>query len=284
METLYVWLFICAGATLIVLGIFLLASERELRKQRREIDVLRRNHRPSEPQGFETHPSAELMTRNKELTEKISSLSSELEESKRMMEDLQSERHQRVSDSELKQQLQASQGTIKELEAEQQRLAGVNFENQHLRDEIANLQNQLQASEIRLGESAWENREAERYAQLQNEIVELKRQAAKGQATARELEAVQEQLGAVESREMILKEQQYRLEAQIENLQRALFMEKKAVQELDATRERLAGMERVCQELREENRRLEDDISRWQVRPAAANGGGGNEFSERWLR
>jgi chromosome segregation ATPase len=284
METLYVWLFICAGATLIVLGIFLLASDQELRKQRREINQLRRNHRPSEPQGSETHPSAELMTRNKELTEKISSLSSELEESKRMMEDLQSERHQRVSDSELKQQLQASQGTIKELEAEQQRLAGVNFENQQLRDEIANLQNQLQASEIRLGESAWENREAERYAQLQNEIVELKRQAAKGQATARELEAVQEQLGAVESREMILKEQQYRLEAQIENLQRALFMEKKAVQELDATRERLAGMERVCQELREENRRLEDDISRWQVRPAAANGGGGNEFSERWLR
>ena len=46
METLYVWLFIFAGATMIVLGIFLLASERELRKQRREINQLRRNHRP----------------------------------------------------------------------------------------------------------------------------------------------------------------------------------------------------------------------------------------------
>jgi chromosome segregation ATPase len=283
METLYVWLFIFAGATMIVQGIFLLASERELRKQRCEINWLRRDHRPSEPQGSETHPSPELMTRNKELIEKISSLSSELEESKRMVEDLQSERHQRVSDSELKQQLQASQGTIKELEAEQQRLADVNFENQQLRDEIANLQNQLQASEIH-SESAWQNREVERYSQLQNEIVELKRQAEEGQATARELEAVQEQLGAVESREMILKVQQHMLEVQIENLQRALFMEKKAVQELDATSERLAGMERVCQELREENRRLEDDISRWQVRPAAANGGGGSEFSERWLR
>src|SRR5499433_1290972 len=284
METLYVWLFIFAGATMVVLGIFLLDSERELRKQRREIDVLRRNQRPSEPQGFETHPSAELMMRNKELTEKISSLSSELEESKRMMEDFQSERHQRVSYSDLKQQLQASQGTIKELEAEQLRLAGVNFENQQLRDEITNLQNQLQASEVQLGESAWQNREAERYAQLQNEIVELKRQVEEGQATARELEAVQEQLSAVESREMILKVQQHMLEVQIENLQRALFMEKQAVQELDATRERLAGMERVCQELREENRRLEDDISRWQVRPAAANGSSGSDFSERWLR
>src|SRR5215831_7697270 len=286
METLYVWLFIFAGATMIVEGISLLTSERELRKQRREIDMLRRNHRPSEPQDFETHRSAELlMTRNKELIEKISSLASELEESKRMMGDLQSERHHRVGDSELKQQLQASQGIIKELEAEQQRLAGVNFENQQLRDEITHLQNQLQASEIQLGESAWQNREAaERYAQLQNEIVDLKRQAEEGQATARELQAVPEQLGAVESREMILKEHQHKLEAQIENLQRALFMEKQAVQELDATRERLAGMERVCQELREENRRREDDISRWQVRPAAANGCGGSEFSERWLR
>src|SRR5262249_12264681 len=182
MEPLYVWLFIFAGATMIALGIFLLASERELRKQRREIDVLRRNHRTSEPQGFETHPSAELMMRNKELIEKISSLSSELEESKRMTEDFQNERHQRDSYSELKQQLQASQEIIKELEAEQQRLASVNFENQQLRDEITNLQNQLQASEIQLSESAWQNREAaERYAQLQNEIIELKQQATKGQ-------------------------------------------------------------------------------------------------------
>src|SRR5262249_5679767 len=83
---------------------------------------------------------------------------------------------------------------------------------------------------------------------------------------------------------MILKVQQHILEVQIENLQRALFMEKEAVQELDATRERLAGMERVCQELREENHRLEDDISRWQVRPAAANGCGGSDFSDRWRR
>src|SRR5262245_26710153 len=196
METLYVWLFFFAGATMIVEGIFLLASERELRKQRREIDMLRRDHRPSEAQGFETHQSAELMMRNKELTEKISSLSSELEESKRMMADLQTERHLRVSHSELKQQLQASQEMIKELEAEQLRLAGVYFENQQLRDEIANLQNQLQASEIQLSESACQNREAaERYAQLHNEIVELQ-QAEEGQATARELETIPEQLDA----------------------------------------------------------------------------------------
>jgi hypothetical protein len=122
METLYVWLFIFAGATMIVVGICLLASERELGKQRRELERLRRNHGISEAQGSETHPSAEFMTRNKELVEKISSLSAQLEESKRTVEELQNEQRQLVSAGELKQQLQASQETIKELEVEQQRL------------------------------------------------------------------------------------------------------------------------------------------------------------------
>jgi transposase-like protein len=118
METLYVWLFIFAGATMIVVGICLLASERELGKQRRELEELRRNRRISEAQASET----ELMTRNQELAEEISSLSGQLEESKRIMEELQSGQRQLVNAAELKPQLQASQETIKELEAEQQRL------------------------------------------------------------------------------------------------------------------------------------------------------------------
>src|SRR4029453_5311309 len=69
METLYVWLFIFAGATMIVVGICLLASERELRKQRRELEEIRRNRRTSEGQSSEKHPSGELMTLNKDLAE-----------------------------------------------------------------------------------------------------------------------------------------------------------------------------------------------------------------------
>jgi chromosome segregation ATPase len=451
METLLAWLLMFAAAAMIVLGILLLAAERELRKQRRELEKLRRNHRiraiigqlcpTSEAQGSETQPSAELTTRNKELIEKISSLSSELEESKKMVEELQCEQRQLVSAGELEQQLQASQETIKaleakqqrlggvnlenqqlreeiknlrnqlqtsesllnttasqykevadrdlqlesdlaesrqqmdkltmknnelleminslssqlaaseqtveelrtlqdhmpgiqsenqqlhtenqalreeiasvktqlgttasrcneaitqareitehnsrlqtevselnhqlqasqkaveELEAEQQRLGGVNLENQQLREEIATLQNQLQTSETRLSESAWQNQEsAECYARLQNEVVELKRQAEEGQARVPELESTQEQLGMVESREMILSEEQDKLKAQIADLQGELDTGKEKVQELDATCERLAEMERVCQELREKNRRLEEEISRWQER------------------
>jgi chromosome segregation ATPase len=453
METLLAWLLMFAAAAMIVLGILLLAAERELRKQRRELEKLRRNHRiraiigqlcpTSEDQGSETQPSAELTTRNKELIEKISSLSSELEESKRTVEELQCEQRQLVSAGELEQQLQASQETIKALEAEQERLGGINFENQQLREEIKNLRNQLQTSEsllnttasqykavadrdlqlesdlaesrqqmdkltmknnelleminslssqlaasertveelrtlqdhmpgiqsenqqlqtenrtlreeianvktqlgttesrlseavtqareitehnsrlqtevsalnhqlqasqkmiealeaeqhrlggvnfqnqqlceeienlrnqlqtseTRLSESAWQNQESgECYARLQNEVVELKQQAEEGQARVRELEAIQEQLGMVESREMILREGQDKLKAQIADLQRELDTKKEKVQELDATCERLAEMERVCQELREENRQLEDEISPWQERLA----------------
>jgi myosin heavy subunit len=248
METLYVWLFIFAGVTMIVQGILLLASERELRKQRREIDMLRRSHRPSEP---------ELLTRNKELLETISSLSAQLEESKRTVEELQREQRQLVSAGE------------KALEAEQQRLGDVNLENQQLRVEIESLQSQFQTSETRLSKSAWQNQEvAECYARLQTEVVELKQKAKEGQARIGELEAVQEQLGMVESREMILRDQQHKQEAQIADLQRELSMGKQAVQELDVTCERLAGIERVCQELREENRRLEEEISLRQKRLA----------------
>ena len=45
METLLAWLLMFAAAAMIVLGILLLAAERELRKQRRELEKLRRNHR-----------------------------------------------------------------------------------------------------------------------------------------------------------------------------------------------------------------------------------------------
>src|SRR5262245_44207271 len=424
------WLFIFAGVSIIVEGICLLASERELRKRRREIDMLRRNHQPSE---------TELMTRNNELVETISSLSAQLEESKRKVErelvsagelnqqlqasreamkaleaeqqrlggvnlenqqlreeiatlrnqlqtseslinttasqykevvdrdlqlesdladsrqqidnltmknnelletinslssqltarertveelrilqdhlpGIQSENQQLRTEnqalreelanvkaqlgttesrfteavtqareinehssklqtevSELNQQLQASQETIKALEAEQQRLSGVNCENQHLREEIENLRYQLQTSETRCSESARQNQEAaECYARLQNEIAEWKQQAEEGQARTRELEAVQDQLSNVESREMTLREQQHELEAQIAALQRELDKGKEKVRDLDVTHKRLAEMEHICQKLREENRRLEEEISRWRERLAGS--------------
>jgi chromosome segregation ATPase len=378
METLYVWLVGFAGATIMVLGMFLLSSERELKKQRREFDQPPKNKDLVEKisslssqldeskrtveqlQGEQQHLLDELQTseslvstttsqykeaadrnlqieselaesrqqmdklmmRNNELMEMANSLSSKLAARERTVEELQgmqdrlpaiesdnrqlrsanqelqeemanvrkqlgttesrfgealtqgreiAEHNSKLQTevSELNHQVRASQEIIKELEAEHQRLGGVNFENQQLREEIATLRNQLQTSETQLSESAWKNQEvAGLCSRLQNEVAELKQQAEKGQAKARELEAMQEHLGKVESREMILIDQQHNLEAQIADLQRERLTGKEKVQELDATHKRLAEMEHVCQQLREENRRLEEEISRSQERLA----------------
>jgi uncharacterized coiled-coil DUF342 family protein len=261
METLYFWLFIFAGATLMVLGIILVASERELGKQRRELEKIRHNS--------ETQPSSELVTRNKELLETISSVSAQLEESKRTVEELQCGQSALVSTGELDRELQTSQETIKKLETEQQRLGGVNLENQQLREEITTLRNQFQTSETRLSESACQNQEiTERCAQLQNEVVELRQRLEEGQARLSALEGVQEQLTTVASREMMLRDQQDQLKGQIVELQRELDTRKEKAQELDTTHKQLAETEHVCQELRQENRRLDEEISLWRERAA----------------
>jgi DNA repair exonuclease SbcCD ATPase subunit len=235
METLYVWLLTFAGATMV--GCFL-SSERELGKQRREINWLRRNHRPSEAQGSQTHASAELMTRNKELVETISSLSAQLEESKRTVEELQSERHQRVTDSELKQQLQASQGTIEALEAEKQRLGDVNFETQQLREEIETLRNQLQTSESLINTTASQYKEvADRDLQLESDLAESRQQMDKLTMKNNEL-----------------------LEM-INSLSSQLAARERAVEELQVLQDRLPGIQSENQQLQTANQELRDEIA-----------------------
>src|SRR5918996_1642221 len=367
MENLYVWLPIFAGTMIGLLGTLLLASERELRGKRGECEALRRNRtetimaRSTASKDSETQSSAELMMRNSELTAKISSLSSRLEESQRTVDKLQTEqqvlsdtqaanlkmcaenhhlqqevanlrdrlqtngrllnatasqevadRHSRLQSEltelrqqmnavltknkallenndllsnqlaanqragedlqatrdrlsgiksenqqlhaanqelrqqladiqrqlhagqaqlshaasqnqefadrnsklqseivEFKQQLQARQKTIEELQTQQGCLDEVKFETRRLRQEIADLRNQLQWSENRLSESARENQQAtDRCARLQTEVADLKEQLEESQAKAREWESVQQQLANVASREMIFRAQQ----------------------------------------------------------------------------
>ena len=235
METLYVWLLTFAGATMV--GCFL-SSERELGKQRREINWLRRNHRPSEAQGSETHASAELMTRNKELVETISSLSAQLEESKRTVEELQCEQRQLVSAGELKQQLQASQKTIEALEAEKQRLAGVNFENQQLLEEIETLRNQLQTSESLLNTTSSQYKEvADRDLQLESDLAESRQQMDKLTMKNNEL-----------------------LEM-INSLSSQLAARERTVEELQVLQDRLPGIQSENQQLQTANQELRDEIA-----------------------
>jgi chromosome segregation ATPase len=171
----------------------------------------------------------------------------------------------------LKQQLQTGQSELEELHSEQQRLASVTLENQQLRNHSAELRNQLQRSEARLDEADRENQEAAvRYARLQNEMINLQDELAEGQTKARALETLEQQLADVQSREMVLTEQQHRLEASIAQLERERSSAAKGKdQELDAAHERLHDLEQLCQELHDENRRLEEETSGLQERLAA---------------
>lgn len=163
MATLYFWLFIFGGATLVLLGIFLFGSERNLGKQRRRADELRRQPQFSGARGSEIPSLAESMTTNEELVEKISSLSSRLEERERRVEELRSEQRQ---------------------------LASVRYDNHELQGKIGNLTKQLHTHEWRLSESAREIQQiGQRNSHLQNEVTDLKQQLQASQTASREFEA-----------------------------------------------------------------------------------------------
>jgi chromosome segregation ATPase len=230
METLYFWLFIFAGGTLTVLGISLVASERELGKQRRELEKLRHNS--------EAQPSSELIIRNKDLVETISSLSAQLEESKRTVEGLQSEQSALVKTGDLEGELQASQETIKALETEQQRLEGVNLENQQLRQEITSLRNQLQASESLLNTTASQYKEvANRNVQLESDLDESRQQMDKLTMKNNELLEVTNSLSS------------------------QLAVHDQTVEEFQTLKDRLPGIQSENQQLQTENQALREEIA-----------------------
>src|SRR5207302_8905828 len=90
METMYIWLLIFAGASLLLLGIFLFASDRNFRKHRRLVDASRPKHQFSESQRSEIRSPARFTPTNEEVLEKLPALlSRQNEEGQRMVEKLQ---------------------------------------------------------------------------------------------------------------------------------------------------------------------------------------------------
>jgi myosin heavy subunit len=260
MENTLVWILVFAGATIGLLGTFLIASERELKIKRRDLAELEAKFEGNEPDSAVGQPgnvaradspeTVELIARNKQLQEEVLSLSGKLELSQRTIDELQS----------LEPRLQHT-------ESETQR---VHATNQQLREEITNLRRQLETNESRLKQSASENRDAIDRPYLETEIAELKRDLEAATAQARELEVVRLQLADFESREAAYENRQKKLEAQINELGREISEGEDKVRELGGLRSRLAETERNHQEARAENRRLLEEITLWRQRGAAA--------------
>jgi hypothetical protein len=150
METLYIWLLVFGGASLLLLGMLLFASVRRSGKRRRQVDTSRHKLRFSEIQPGE------------KLREKVP--------------------------SRLSRQGEEGQSMVEKLQADQPRIAAARCDNDELQGKIANLIKQLHASERRLSESTREvQRVGQRNLKLEAEVAHLKQQLKASQTRQQQL-------------------------------------------------------------------------------------------------
>jgi predicted nuclease with TOPRIM domain len=249
MESTMVWILIFAGAAIGLLGLFLFASERELKVRRREIETLSAKLNESssaqtdqitaDHDDVATNLSAELTAQNKELSEQITALTS------------QSENH--VA------KLQEAELRLRSMETE---VAQLQSSYQRLENENARLKSQLVDSEERLQEPLDVSLElSERYSQMEAEIRELSQELKKSSARVRELENLQKRFS--EFHDSALSEHQS-LVTRIGELENELTQEKEKLVDFDVTQSRLIDIERRYLLMHEENTRLREEIIRWE--------------------
>ena len=245
MDTMFVW--IVAGAAIGLLGIFLVASERELRGKRQELDELKNRladvpapgnfNAPSNVYPQENGQSVELFARNEELLQQVSLLSKKLEASESKLEQLDT----------LRAHLNRKESEITELRWDRERLNA----------ELANLKTPSESSELH-------SDEASHNSQKDAEIAALKEQLEASQAKVRELESAPFQPADAESSQRAVEELQRSLEVSTLQLQNALAAEQEKQKELEAVQIQLSDLEQRHHELSQANLRLREENSQHQ--------------------
>jgi len=223
MENIFVWLLIFAGAAIALLGLFLVASERELKNKRLELERLSANVDVSSPASIaatltgtgaieDLPETSDIQLINEELHNQVSNLSAELE---------------------------LGQRTIMELEGAAQRDLDSQAELQHLRkanevliSEIVDLKARHESSDGRVEEAMTQQADAiERERQLRNEMGELHDQLEENQRKLRELESSQQNLANMESLAAIGADERRQLEAKIAELEQEIKNARQGVEE-----------------------------------------------------
>ena len=260
MENILVWLLIFAGAVIALLGLFLVASERELKNKRREIEQLSTNVDVDPPAFIAAAPTptltfdefqdtADLRLINKELEDQVSNLSAKLDLGHKAITELEGAA-QRDRDS----------------QAEIQQLGKA---NEVLISEVVDLKARLETSNGRIQEAMSQQADViERERQLHNEMTELHDQLEENQQRLRELEGSQKNFANMESLAAIGADERRQLEAKIAELEQEIENARQGVEETNALRATLANSERQREALHEENCRYEQEIHRWQERVA----------------
>jgi hypothetical protein len=245
MDTMFIW--IIAGAAIGLLGIFLVASERELKKTRQELEEVKNKladvpapgifNAPTDAFPQENGAPAELVARNEELLLEVSSLSKKLEASENRLEQLET----------LRAHLNSKESEITELRWERERLQA----------ELATLKTPLESSDPH-------SDEASRDSQKDAEIATLKEQLEANEAKVRDLESDRESLGDTESRQTAFEGLRSRLEANNLQLQNELAAEQEKNKALEASQMRFMAMELRYQELGETNFQLREENAQHQ--------------------
>jgi hypothetical protein len=245
MDTMFIW--IVAGAAIGLLGIFLVASEKELKRKRQELEELKNKFADgpapvianSSTDVFpqDNGASAELIARNEELLQQISSLSKKLEASESRLEQLET----------LRAHLNSKESEVTELRWDRERLQA----------ELATAKTPSESNDPHLDE-------ASRNRQKDAEIAALKEQLEASQAKVRDLESAPVQPADAESGQKAFEELQRSLEVSTSQLQNALAAEQEKQKALEATQMQLSDMQQRHHELSEANLRLREENSQHQ--------------------
>ena len=262
MQSLFVWIVMFAGAVVALLGLFLVASERELKNKRREIENLLakleeapQGNAPAQaiaPQQDNSAPLAELRAANQDLQSQIAGLSGKLELSRRTIAELEATQQSNAGEQDDARQLRAS--------------------NDQLKMELNELRSRLQPSEAQPRDSvgAQQDTSQQLLAHAQSEIAELRQKLDDSQGKIRGLETAQRNAVNVEALEAKHLEERQRLQARMAEMDNEISAGREKLRELDTLRARCAESEQAQQALRDELRRREEEIPRWQARIAEA--------------
>ena len=259
MQTLFVFILVSAGVLMALMGVFLIASEKELKSKRREVetllakleDALKGTAPAIAPTQDNSTQLAELRAANQELQSQVAGLSGKLELSRRAIAELESTQQSGAADPDAHRQLRVS--------------------NEQLRTEVNELRGRLEASQAHAPATDAAHQDASlQLTGARNEIAELRQQLDDSQAKVRGLETAQRNTVNVAALEAQHLEERGRLQARIAEMEKAISTDREKLSELDALRDRCTESEQTQQALRDEIHRRDEEIPRWQARIAEA--------------
>jgi DNA repair exonuclease SbcCD ATPase subunit len=160
MDSTFVWILVFAGAAVALLGLFLLASERELRAKRREIEKLVTQLgnagagvapvQPFTPQAGSAAELSDLRAQNRELQNQLTALASKFEFSQRKVHEIEASQQKSGDDPADTQRIRGQNEQLnRDLTELRTRFVQ---ERQSLEERIAGLEGQLAAEREKLSE------------------------------------------------------------------------------------------------------------------------------------